>query len=135
MSYKLTKQEIIKEVVKCGKDPIYFTNNYAKIPHPIKGLIPFKTYPYQGDLLETFNDYRFTVILKARQLGISTITAAYIVWMMLFHRDKNILVMATKFSTAANLVKKVKSIIKYLPEFVRIAQVTVDNRTSFELTK
>jgi len=133
MSYKLTKQEIIKEVIKCGKDPIYFIDNYAKIPHPIRGLIPFKTYSYQGELLETFNDYRFTVILKARQLGISTITAAYIVWMMLFHRDKNILVMATKFSTAANLVKKVKSMIRYLPDWIQIASVSIDNRTSFEL--
>jgi hypothetical protein len=134
MSYKLTKQEMIKEIVKCGKDPAYFTNNYSKIPHPIKGLIPFKTYDYQADLLEEFNDYRFTVILKARQLGISTITAAYIVWMMMFHRDKNILVMATKFSTAANLVKKVKSMIKYLPDWIRIASVSIDNRTSFELS-
>ena len=81
----------------------------------MKGLIAFKTYPYQDDLLQDFNDFRFNVILKARQLGISTITAAYCVWMMLFHRDKNILVIATKYSTAANLVKKVKHIIKNLP--------------------
>ncbi len=64
-----------KEIVKCGKDPVYFINNYARISHPLKGLIPFKTYPFQDDLLVDFNDYRFTVILKARQLGISTITA------------------------------------------------------------
>ena len=30
---------------------------------------------------------------------------------MLFHRDKNILVVATKLQTATNLVKKVKAII------------------------
>ena len=89
MSYKLTKKEILKEVVRCGKDPDYFINNYAKIPHPEKGLIPFKTYDFQSDLLEDFNDYRFSVILKARQLGISTIVAAYVAWLMLFHRDKN----------------------------------------------
>ena len=63
----------------------------------------------KSELLNEYNDFRFTVILKARQLGISTITAAYCVWMMLFHRDKNVLVMATKFGTASNLVKKVKA--------------------------
>ena len=68
-------------------------------------------YNYQEDLIKDFNDYRFNIILKARQLGISTITAGYVVWLMMFHRDKNVLVMATKFSTAGNLVKKVKSII------------------------
>ena len=67
------------------------------------GLIPFKTYPYQDDLINDFNDFRFTVILKARQLGISTISAAYAVWFMLFHRDKNILVIATKFKQQQTL--------------------------------
>jgi len=133
MSYQLTKKEIVREVIKAGKDPSYFINNYAKISHPMRGLIPFKTYDFQEQLINDFNDHRFNVILKARQLGISTTVAAYIVWMLLFHRDKNVLVIATKFSTAANLVKKVKSIIKNLPPWIKIADITIDNRTSFEL--
>ena len=134
MSFSLTKEQILKEIVKSGKDPVYFINNYAKISHPMRGLIPFKTYDFQADLIGDFNDHRFTVILKARQLGISTITAAYVAWMMMFHRDKNVLVIATKFGTAANLVKKVKSIHRYLPEWLKIASISIDNRTSFELT-
>ncbi len=133
MSYQLSKQEIVKEILKSGKDPVYFINNYCRISHPIHGLIPFNTYDFQQDLLSTFNDHRFTVILKARQLGISTIVAAYIVWLMLFHRDKNVLVMATKFGTAANLVKKVKAMMKYLPDFIQISEISIDNRTAFEL--
>ena len=79
MGFQLSKKEIIKEIVKSGKDPKYFINNYCRISHPMHGLIPFKTYPYQNDLIDDFNDFRFTVILKARQLGISTISAAYCV--------------------------------------------------------
>ena len=116
MAFELSKQEIVKEIVKSGKDPIYFINTYCRISHPQRGLIKFDTYPYQDDLLQDFNDFRFTVILKARQLGISTITAAYIVWLINFHRDKNVMVLATKFATAANLVKKVKNVMKNLPE-------------------
>ena len=119
MAYSPTKQEIVRELVKCGKDPSYFINNYCRISHPLHGLIPFKTYPFQQDLLKNFNDHRFNVILKARQMGISTITAGYAAWMLLFHRDKNVLVLATKFSTAANLVKKVKQIMKSLPDFLK----------------
>jgi len=124
----------MKEIVRCGKKPEYFIHNYAKITHPVKGLIPFHLYPFQSQLLEDFEDHRFNVILKARQLGISTITAAYVAWMMMFHREKNVLVIATKFSTASNLVKKVKSIIKNLPEWLRISNVDIDNRTSFILS-
>jgi hypothetical protein len=134
MGYKITKKEVLKEVLKCGKDSQYFIKNYAKIPHPGLGLIPFKTYDYQDELLENFSDHRFSIILKARQLGISTIVAAYISWLLLFHRDKNVLVVATKLTTAANLVRKVKGIIKHLPDWLRIANIDIDNKNSFELS-
>ena len=134
MTFSLSKKETMKEIVKCGKNPDYFINTYAKITHPQKGLIPFHLYDFQKDLLNSFEDYRFNVILKARQLGISTITAAYVAWMMMFHREKNVLVIATKFSTAANLVKKVKAIIRNLPPWLRISNVDIDNRTSFVLS-
>tara|TARA_R110002124_G_scaffold73699_1_gene197611 strand:+ start:5468 stop:7054 length:1587 start_codon:yes stop_codon:yes gene_type:complete len=134
MGNALTKTEILREIVKAGKDPVYFTTNYGRISHPQKGTIPFKAYDYQKDLLKDFTDYRFNIILKARQLGISTITASYVAWLMMFHRDKNILVVATKLQTATNLVKKVKALIKHLPEWMQIASITVDNRTSFELS-
>ncbi len=134
MPIKLTKQEVMKEIVRCGKKPEYFIHTYAKITHPQKGLIPFHLYDFQSQLLEDFEDHRFNVILKARQLGISTITAAYVAWLMMFHREKNVLVIATKFNTAANLVKKVKAIIKNLPPWLRISTVDIDNRTSFVLS-
>ena len=130
----LKKSQIKQEIIKCGKDPIYFINNYAKIVHPLKGLISFKTYPFQTQLLQDFNNYRFNVILKARQLGISTISAAYVLWLMMFYREKNVLVIATKFGTAANLVKKVKNIMKNLPDWLRLASISIDNRASFELS-
>ena len=134
MSQYVSKKELVKEIVKCGKDPVYFIDNYCKISHPTQGQIVFKTWDFQKELLQKFNDYRNNVILKSRQMGISTITAAYVSWMMLFHRDKNILVIATKFSTAANLVKKVKAMIKNLPPwFDQLAQIAIDNRSSFVL--
>jgi len=134
MNFQLDKKQKVKEILKCGKDPSYFLNTYAHISHPMHGQILFDTYDFQDTLLKEFNDYRFNVILKARQLGISTITAGYVVWMMLFHRDKAILVMATKFATAGNLVKKVKSIMRNVPDWLCIATISVDNRTSFELS-
>ena len=135
MGYQLSKKELVQEIVKSGKDPNYFIHNYAKISHPLHGLIPFKTYDFQKELLEDFNNHRFNVILKARQMGVTTIMAAYISWMMMFHRDKNILIMATKFQTASTLVKKVKAIIKTLHDWLTITEISFDNRTSFELSK
>ena len=94
------KQEIMAEIIRSGKNPVYFCNQHAKISHPMLGLIPFQMYGFQEDAVTDFTNHRFSVILKARQLGISTTVAAYVCWLMLFHRDKNVLVIATKLGTA-----------------------------------
>lgn len=132
---RLTKQEIVKEFLSCGKDPVYFIDSYCKLSHPIQGLLPFKTYPFQKDVLKDFNKYPLNIVLKSRQLGLSTIAAAYIAWLMMFHREKKVLVIATKLATASNLVKKVKLIIKNLPDwFGQLASVDIENRNQFTLT-
>ena len=33
--------ELIKEYLKCSKDPVYFSKEYIKIVHVDKGLVPF----------------------------------------------------------------------------------------------
>jgi len=132
-TYQLTKANIKKELIKCGKDPVYFINNYVRISHPIKGLIPFSLYPFQEEAVKDFVDHRYNIVLKARQLGISTTISAYITWLMLFHRSKNVVVLATKLQTAANLVKKTKLAMKSLPEWMMISQIVIDNRNSFQL--
>ena len=107
--------------------------NFARISHPIEGSIQFSLYPFQKDIIRDFVSHRFVIVNKGRQLGISTTTAAYVAWMMLFHREKSILVVATKLATAANLVRKVKSIIKNLPPWLSISKIKFDNKNSFEL--
>lgn len=133
MSYVLTKDQVKEEIKKCGRDPTYFITNYCKISHPEKGLIPFSLYGYQQETIKAFEDYRFNIVLKARQLGLSTAVAGYIAWMLLFRRQKTVLVVATKLDVAANLVKKVKKMIKSLPSWMNIADISIDNRNSFEL--
>lgn len=123
-----------EEIVRCGRDPSYFINNYVRIQHPVRGLVPFKLFDYQEGLLKNYQEHRFNVILKSRQIGISELTAAYATWLILFHRNKNILVMATKADTAKNIIKKVKLALKKLPEWLIISDVITDNRMSVELS-
>ena len=118
-SLGLTNREaVLKEIIKCGKDPVYFIKRYAKIQHPRKGLIPFETYPFQDDCVADFEKHRFNIVLKSRQLGLSTVTAAYATWYALFKKDKNILVIATKLTTAMNFIRKCKVIIDNVPRWL-----------------
>ena len=114
----LNKQKQVAEIVKCGKDPSYFINRYVQIQHPIRGRIPFHTFPFQDDCLTHFNDHRFNVVVKSRQLGLSTLSAAYAVWMALFRKDKTVLVIATKLAVAQNFIKKVKVALSGIPKWM-----------------
>ena len=123
------KDVIRKEYVKCAQDPVYFLKKYSFIQHPIKGKIPFHLYDFQEKTVDQFNQNRLNVILKARQLGISTLTAGYSLWMMTFHQDKNILVIATKQEVAKNLVTKVRVMHSNLPKWLKQPCVE-DNKLS-----
>lgn len=114
----LTKQQQINEIIRCGKDPAYFIKKYARIQHPLKGTIPFELYPFQEDCLADFQKHRFNIVLKSRQLGLSTVSAAYATWLAIFYKDKNILVIATKLATAQNFIKKVAVLLQSLPKWL-----------------
>ena len=113
-----SKQQQIEEIIKCGKDPIYFMKKYCKIQHPERGTLPFETYPFQDDCVEAFVKHRLNIILKSRQLGLSTLCAAYATWLAVFYKDKNVLIIATKLPTAMNMIKKVKVILDNLPRWL-----------------
>ena len=123
------KDVIKQEYVRSASDPVYFLKKYCVIQHPMKGKVPFHLYNFQEKSIEDFMQHRFNIILKARQLGISTLTAGYALWMMSFHQDKNILVIATKQETAKNLVTKVRVMHANLPSWLK-QKCTEDNKLS-----
>src|SRR3990167_8979767 len=130
----MLKQSLTNEILQCGREPHYFIEKYVKIQHPERGLINFRLYDFQKTLLKDFINSRFNIINKARQLGISTLIAAYCAWIIMFHRDKNILVVATKVSTAKNVITKVRVILKYLPRDLFLSKIVTDNKHSIELS-
>lgn len=131
---KYSKQVQVKEIVKCGKDPNYFFKNYIKIQHPIRGLIPFEMFSFQEDCVDEFLEHRFNIVVKSRQLGLSTLVAAYAVWMAIFQKEKNILIIATKLSVAQNFINKVKTMIRSLPSWMLLAEIVEDNKQKIKFS-
>jgi hypothetical protein len=131
---KINKSRQVSEIIKCGREPVYFFNSYAKIQHPVRGLIKFDTYPFQDTCVQSFLDERFNIILKSRQLGMSTLSAAYAVWLTLFQRDKNVLIIATKLSVAQNFITKVKTMIRSLPKWLVLPEIVTNNKQLIEFS-
>jgi hypothetical protein len=130
---KSIKQLIREEYVKCAKSPTYFMKKYCMIQHPTRGKIPFHLYKFQEEAVDQFEEFDRNIILKSRQLGISTLIAGYALWMILFHNDKNILVVAIDQTTSKNLVTKVRVMFENLPSWLKL-KASEDNKLSLRLS-
>lgn len=128
----MTKEEIINEIIKCRQDPKYFIKNYVYISHPIKGKIPLKTYPFQDNVLDNFVDNRFNIIIKGRQMGVSTITLGYIGWVMLFYQEKEIVLLSIKSEVTKDLIARLQLLFDELPDWLRPKYLT-KNKTRIKL--
>ena len=82
------KKVIRQEYLRCAKDPVHFMKKYCYIQHPQRGRIQFNLYPFQEKVLNLFRDNPYSIVLKSRQLGLSTLSAGYSLWMMLFLKIK-----------------------------------------------
>ncbi len=132
MSQQNIKQIIKQEFVKCAQNPVYFMKKYCWIQHPTRGRIQFNLYKFQEGVLNLLNKNDRSIILKSRQLGISTLSAGISLWMMLFQKDKSILVVATKQDTAKNLVTKVKFMYENLPSWLKLGFIE-NNKLALKL--
>lgn len=136
---KLNTQQIQavieSEKLKCFEDPIYMLRKYGKIEHPIKGKIPFHLYEFQQDTINQFNEHRFNIVGKARQMGISTLCAGFVVYKMLTQDAFKVLIIATKQTVAQELINKIKVMYQNLPSWLKKhALVVNDNSTLLNLT-
>ena len=128
-----TLQEIIREEYKkCLTDPVYFMRKYVKIQHPIRGTINFDLYPFQAKTLEEFAKHDFNIVLKSRQMGISTLVAAYSLWLMVFQKDKNVLIISIKQDVSKEIVSKIRFANDNLPSWLKV-ECKEDNRLSLKL--
>jgi len=129
---KSLKDIIAEEYKKCATDPIHFMKKYCMIQHPVRGKIPFHLFPFQEKTLTEFKNNRFNIVLKSRQTGISTLSAGFSLWNMLFNSDFNILVIATKQEVAKNIVTKVRVMHELLPSWLKNGSME-DNKLSLRL--
>jgi len=125
-------KEHVKEYIKCSKNPVYFAKNYVKIINVDKGLVPFKLYKFQKEMVETFNDNRFSICKLPRQSGKSTTVTAYILWLILFKDSQNIAILANKGSLARDLLGKIQFAYEYLPKWLQQG-IVVWNKGNIEL--
>ena len=125
-------QEQVEEYIKCASDPIYFIQNYVKVVHVDKGVIPFSMWDFQKDMIKTFHENRFSIVKCPRQVGKTVSSVAYILWMTLFNDDQNIAILANKGDLAREILDRYQLAYENLPIWLQQG-VRVWNKGSIEL--
>jgi len=119
-----TKAQKLIEIAKCIKDPVYAIENYLEtFDQTQKGYVRFKLFPKQKELIKAYKDERFNIVMKPRQAGVSTTTAAYIAVMSALSDPNNpqrILILANKQETAIEFLKKVKDFTSQIPTWMNV---------------
>lgn len=110
---------------------VYFCTNYWHIKHPERGRIKFELREAQLETVRLWMTNRYSIVLKARQIGFSTLAAAYAFWLAYFWGDRFIVMLSRTEREATKLLGKSKYGLKSLPAWMkeRGPQVTSDNQT------
>ena len=122
----------VKEYVRCKEDPIYFARNYIKIVSLDHGLVPFKLYDFQEDLVRSFHEKRFTICKMPRQTGKSTTCVAFLLHYLVFNDNVNVGILANKAATAREILGRLQIAYENLPSWMQHGIVSW-NKGSVEL--
>lgn len=106
------------ELQKCLTDPVYFIETCVKIEHPILGPIPFKLHPFQQNYI---NEIHSGSVIAAfgRQMGKTTLTAAYLLWASIFKFDHSSLIIGKNLSQATEVLSRIKFMFEGLPSWMK----------------
>jgi hypothetical protein len=98
---------------------LHFCEEYVFIRHPEFGRIKFAPFEAQVEALQSWMSNRYALVLKARQIGFSTLVAVYALWQAAFHSDRPILMLSRTEREAIKLLQKTKYALQFLPEWLR----------------
>lgn len=85
-------------------------------PQREPSIIPFDLWPAQRDLINDLLSERRLIILKARQLGITWLVIAYVIWLCLYHDSKTVIIISKDGDAAREVIKRARGVYNRLAD-------------------
>jgi len=115
---KAQKKHILEEYMKCKNSFHYFSEKYVMLELP-GGDEPFKMYDLQKTLIDIIEDKKHVIVLKSRQVGISTTTQAYCCWLLVFHKNVVVGIVSKDGPEATTFARTISGMIDKLPNWMK----------------
>jgi len=110
--------EFLTEYLKCKSTFEYFCAKYILIEIPGKDAF-LKPYKKQIELIELIEERRYVLVLKSRQIGISTIIQAYSAWLTIFFDNAVVGIISKDGKEATDFARAIRGMIEKLPEWMK----------------
>jgi hypothetical protein len=110
----------------------YFCRNYWYIRHP-KGKRLFDLYDAQAETIRIWLAERYSVALKARQIGFSTLIAAYAFWLTFFFDDRVIIMISKTERHSAKLLGHSKYGYRFMPKWMQQRGPILETKTQTKM--
>jgi len=115
---KRTPDEYVAEYLRCKGDFHYFCGHYIKIEIPGEDVL-LKPYNKQSELIDTIERMKYVLVLKSRQIGISTIVQAYAAWLTVFFNNVVIGVISKDGAEATDFARIIRGMVEKLPDWMK----------------
>ena len=115
--FEYTEWEL-EEMRRCAEDVVYFADKYCKVMTD-DGIQKINLRDYQIQILNQYQTHRKNIFVSPRQSGKTITSSIFLLWYLLFNFEKNAMIMANIGDTAAELMDKIKVIMKGLPFFLK----------------
>jgi hypothetical protein len=108
------RQYRLQEYFKCKSSFEYFCRKYIKLELP-GGDRSMKPYQKQAELINMIHSIHNMLVLKSRQIGISTVIQAYIAWLVCFFKNAVIGIISKDGKEATDFSRATMAMIDKLP--------------------
>jgi hypothetical protein len=113
---------------------MYFCSTFCYIRIPGK-RIKFELRDAQVETVQLWLEERYTVALKARQIGFSTLVSIFCLWLTFFYDNRNIVMLSKTERDAIKLLVHAKYAFRFLPAWMKErGPIATINQVKMEFT-
>jgi hypothetical protein len=119
-----SREDFLKEYARAYRDTPYALKTYLETYDNTQSkYVPLALFPDQETLIKDYDTANENIVIKYRQAGVSTVTAAWAAKKLAFATKKKpekILIVANKLDTATEFAIKIRNFIQQWPEWLEV---------------
>jgi hypothetical protein len=132
----LTVSQKELEIQRCIADPIYFMEHYCYVVTDINNIAGsrrslIKLFDFQKKFIECCNSATRVIVLKPRQVGMSTVTVLYLLHHCIFTTDAQVVVVSINETEAQKFLYKANVAFHELPEWL-VGKIKIESASKLQ---